>query len=339
MPFNKIPAGTIIVIDGAEYRSVGYINGRHQWVAVAALISQLRSKLQNNARTGMDCKTAASAAGLTVSRVVELRRTGSLPTIFHLDGDRPLPLIARKAVEEIASRHAGSIKVQDTAVQLGISYHGVEQLMCLGVLESVVVPFTRKGAEEPRVCRASLAKLIDRIEQAGVEIHADDFQPLTKLLGVVPGIKAWGPILHAIAQGDIPCALAGRGKRLADRLTVSPAHAQKLQAMRFDRSRYPQFAFDDFMSKTDATEALNLMPKDTVDLLAPWPTLKKVRTVPVAAVEQLVAKFVSVPELSHRIRTPANVAWRVAAEAGILRESPAGFDRKAVDQAFGRRAS
>lgn len=32
MPFNKFQPDTLIVINGAKYRPIGYANGRHQWM-------------------------------------------------------------------------------------------------------------------------------------------------------------------------------------------------------------------------------------------------------------------------------------------------------------------
>ena len=54
---------------------------------VERLLSDISLRFESNRECGYDCRETASATGLPVSRIAELRRDGVIDTVFHLQGD------------------------------------------------------------------------------------------------------------------------------------------------------------------------------------------------------------------------------------------------------------
>jgi hypothetical protein len=158
------------------------------------LIEGLRERLEANGEEGLGIRKAAAILGMHVKRTAELRRDGVIPTIFHLQNDRPIPLLEPRAVEAVVRGLRATLAFEDAASQLGISYHGVEQLPCLRLLKALVVPATRSEVGVRRICKASVNALAAQIE-APSRRAVTDAMPLNKRSLVRPdprlGAASW----------------------------------------------------------------------------------------------------------------------------------------------------
>jgi hypothetical protein len=253
---------------------------------VSTLISAMRRRLEGNRKAGFDLKEAAVATGLPVTRLADLRRQGLVPSIFHLDGDRPHPLLDRRAVNSLSEALRSSLPIHKAAAQLGVSYHGIEQMLCLGLLEPVRVLATRHETEVIQVSAISLRQFGERLRR-----HAVPFEPnMTPLKTVVrrrPGLKPWGPAMERLASGKARFAIEGAGP-LAATIMVGERVAAELHELSFHKSAHEGFDFATMMSKSDAAEALNLHWRSAATLLASWPSAHGTdRTVPLCEVERL----------------------------------------------------
>lgn len=125
-------------------------------------------------------------------------------------------------------------------------------------------------------------------------------------------------------------------RSLVNRISVRAVDLNTVRSASFVRSDYPDFPFLQLMSKKDAGTALNLHPRKALEILSDWPSHHGHEgTVPVEAVEQLVAEFVSPAELGIRLGCAMLGAIRAAERFGIYPSSLAGFDRQAIIDQFG----
>jgi hypothetical protein len=304
---------------------------------VAQLIERARERVTQNRSTGLDAKETAVVTGLKATHLVNLRRAGHLQAVFHLDGDRPHPLIDKAAAQRLADLLRSSLRIEDAALQLGTSYNGVEQLLCLGYLDSVCPIVDVGGESEIRVCSASLGRFINSIEDKLAAGFGVDAVPLAKALVGIPGLRAWGPILANISRRKFSAYYRSRTGSLVDRILVRRTDIPVLRSIVFNRDRYPNFRFSCTMTKKDAAVALNLQSRHSTPLLASWPSNGGgERTVPVADVERLASAYVSAAELAARLGMNGRAAAAAAERVGLQRASLAGYDRKAVDDLFSR---
>ncbi len=303
------------------------------------LIAALRVMLESNASEGVDLKEAAAKVGVPVMRMAELRRSGELPTIFYLEGDRPQPLLCRKAVESLAEARRSSLSLQKAAVQLGTSVHGIEQMLCLELLDGVELAEVGPGSESPRVASASVQLLLRRLE-LGSTNDLGDGVAISEAVKPWPGQKPWGSIFDTLLRGDVAFTLVPGSAPVAHRMLVEERAAAALSELRFDKAAYPLFPFAPVMSKKDATDALNLHARDAIPLLAQWDTsTTKKATVPVAAIEALCAQCISTAELGWRLSMGPQRANNWAERVGLPRVSPAGFERSSFAKVLAERRS
>jgi hypothetical protein len=253
--------------------------------------------------------------------------------VFHLDQDRPIPLISKAFVDELGRTRRGSLPFEDAAILLGITYHGVEQLVCLGRLEQITISATRSGADELRVSENSLRALIEAIGTSCMPKGTAELIPLATVFDGTRGEKPWGPILQALSQSRLPCSVETGPAPLLDRIQVRAIDQSRLRVMAFRRDDHPDFCFCTTMSKKDAASALNLHFRNAIPLLGQWPSDPRVeRTVPIQEVERLAAAYVSPREMAVRLTLSATGIVREAKMAGLERKSLAGFDRAEVDR-------
>ncbi len=80
-----------------------------------------------------------------------------------------------------------------------------------------------------------------------------------------------------------------------------------------------------------ATE-LNLHVRDAGTVLAEWPTRKGATTVPVAWIDDMCRRFITVLEVSARLGVHGHSATGLIGSAGIEAERPHLYDRALVDR-------
>ncbi len=303
--------------------------------AISSMISTVRDRLTHNRDSVFNVTEAAKASGLRPDRILELRRAGQIKSVFHHRKRNPQPLLDKEAVVRLSERLKTAVTAQNAALQIGIPYQGVEQLIVLGALETAL-PIGAVSDEKVLVWRPSLQKLI---EDVAANLKAPDdaeMVPLDTVLHGLPGVKPWGPVLLMLAEGRVPIfARADKGP-LIKRIFIQICELETVRAATFCRADHPNFSFFPLMSKKDAMTALNLHPRKGISLLSKWPSNHGHEgTVPVEAVEQIVAKYMSPAELALKLNCRPLKAIHVAERMKIYLSSLAGFDRQAVERRLG----
>lgn len=319
---------------GATMDMLDLADGSRAQTSITPTISAMRERLTLNRQTAFDVEEAATAIGVTAKRILALRRAGALKTVFHIDR-LPQPLILRSDVERLAVQAQSSVAASAAASALGITNHGLEQLVALGRL-SAVAPWRTGSDNDLMICQSSLDTFIASLSDSPPPPEGVEMTKLSQALDGMPGLKAWGPVLDALSRRIFPSYTGDGDEPMVNRMMVRTADLVKLRAMTFSRQDYPDFSFDKLMSKQDAASTLDLHFRHSIPLLAKWPSRRThEKTVPVASVERLADQFVSPAELAHRLQVTPRKAVSLADRAGLERTSPAGFNRADVDLLFG----
>lgn len=287
-----------------------------------------------NATKLLTLNSAARAVGLKQARLSDLRRRGIVRTRFAVRGDRPL---ANFCADEIASVKAGfddKVSIETARAKLGITCHGIEQLLALGLVGELAHPYFRARYAWVPISRSSVLAFCREIEARGARVSGPKV-PLKDAMKVIGGRrKPWGPIFKMLLEGELKYEVATGFSTLAPAIHIPVAEVVRLPSVHFDRTRGRPLVFSDLMSKRDAGETLNLGPVQATELLADLvtPTGSRTPAVPVDMVEQLARKYISTAELAWRLQVQNRRAYLMAKHAGVTHSYPGGFCRSEAEE-------
>jgi hypothetical protein len=302
-------------------------------------------------------RRASTATGLSRQQLGDYRRAGWLRSvIFSNESGAPMVGFDGVEIDWLAAAIRSRRSTSTVATQLGISLHGVEQLVCGRFITPIDHPVFKARYSQPQFDGASVDDLIGRL----VAKAYDDMLgiPLRQAVRAIAGPKPWAAIIEAMLDGRLQFALpascmpkSGSGKRAsrcdprrgeaeAHRRVVTSAIVAEgsvalLRTLAFQKANYPEFEFDTLMSKADALEALNLLPRhcDVLDAGTDNQAALRYRTIRVDYVESTANDFVSISELRARSGPYADLVQAKLAEAGLRKTGPFGWPRAAAEAA------
>ena len=293
---------------------------------------ELRRRFVDAVDNGVEIKEAQRLTGLRPADLSRLRRTGVVGTVLSLNRGRSMPLISHGAIAELSEACRSGVPIEQAAKALGISYHGVEQLLATGTLVGVQDPAPRDTRGPVRVRQTSLDALSARLGECA-HPSVDDCAWLALRLvmrGMGGRLKPWGPVIEAMVAGRLRFQLEAGTGPLSDRISLHPEDADKARTLVFARDEH-EFPFAAYMSKSDASEALNLHFRNATVVLAEWETsFSPARTVPVEFVERIASTVASPAEIAAVLGVHPVLVWRMMDAAGIRRVSPAGYPRESA---------
>ncbi len=220
---------------------------------------------------------------------------------------------------------------------LGISRHGVEQLVCLDGVGQAEEPFVRELYSGLQLSSRSVADLIDELEggqDPNIEAEHDSV-PLRQALMLFGGReKPWGPILQAFRNRSIAYGL-GRGRTFAARVRIQPADVASIIGLRFDRAAY-RFDFSARVNRRDSQETLNLTPVLMMsalqrELMAPGADK---RDLAVDQVLQIARRRISGGEILARWGNGRRMPYQLRNTRRFSRLGATGWDRRIVETAM-----
>jgi len=271
---------------------------------------------------------AAAQLGLKQSRLSTLRRDGVLKTKFAIRRDRPL---ASFCPIEIASLNDGCkdrISLETARSQLGISAHGVEQLLALRLIDEVTHPYFKERYHWRPVSRQSVEGLCRRLEEFSQILGVETVRLPIAMTSIGGRLKPWGVIFERFLDGGLDYELEAGPGPLVRRIKIAASAVPVLAEVHFD----PTLVTSDFavtMSKRDAAETLNLGPVQATALLSSQYTPRGSRSpvVPHDDVQRLAQRYISTAELSWRLGKSKQAAYFAAKAAGVKQIYPGGFCR------------
>lgn len=169
---------------------------------------------------------------------------------------------SKSELEKVRSQLEDRLRSGSLAERLGVTQHGVEQLVCLGAVDPASGEFVRELYAGLQITKSSADALVRRLETKAVSSIADDPDsiPLRRALMLVGSReKPWGPIMLALRDSAVPFGLSPDGRSLAARIRMPPDTLAWLIRANFDRANHA-FPFATEINRRDAQELLNLTP-------------------------------------------------------------------------------
>lgn len=243
---------------------------------------------------------------------------------YRVHGPRVVPAFDPNEMAAFGRRWRARVEPQTLARQIGISLHGVEQLVVLRVIEpdGVALP-----GSAPHFTTESVSGFVARLEASAMERLVEGVRLKDVLSRIGGGAKPWGPIIKSLVGGRLRFALAPEGT-IAERIQIECKDASRVLSMTFDRRDHPDFVFAKRMVQRDALEVLNISHagKRLLDGLPFQGT--NPRTYAVADVERRAATIISVAEFAAKSGVCPQTAYQqLAAIRGSRELIPGGWDR------------
>ncbi len=304
--------------------------------AVLDLIADWRRSLTVDTEEGAALRerTVAGTAvsritGFDSNRVVEHRRDGLLQVHFALDQHRPESRYDMAEIDAIGRAVADRCTVAGARGALGMSSHGVEQLVAMRLLNDINHPVLDAHYGARQISASSLAALLDAVRASAKSRESVATFPLRSAMKAVGGrVKPWGPVLQMLLLGELPFTMADNDRPLSERVLIDGSAATLLSRVRLPGT--VEAILSPSMSKEDAGELLNLNPAKITALLAG----SKNKAVPLEAVLRLARRHISTAEMAMRRGLSPAEARSDACAARVPDLGPAGFDRARAELVF-----
>jgi hypothetical protein len=306
------------------------------WRESISLQGPNRDQILESTRSITD---AARIIGLGSGAVAGLRRSGILATIFVLDQNRAEPRFSTWEFEDLERRYGVRTPIDSARQPLGVSWHGVEQLVAMKLLQRETHPFFEARYGAMQIVASSVEALIDSIASSPTGDPTQCTLPLHSAMKAVgKRMKPWGPALAALLDGTLPYVVADRAAPLTRCILVQPVAKAFLRTLKFDPmdAALERITYATHMSKVEAGETLNLGFSQSIPLLRQIKTATgtKRKLVPVHYVLDLADIHISSTELAARRGVTTQRAYHDAIKAGIPDLGPGGFCRTAAEKAF-----
>lgn len=309
------------------------------------LAEALRSELDLKGPYGATLERATRTSSEAVQilsigsqHVARFRRSGALATIPVLVHGTLQPRLAAADLELVADGIGRRIGVDTLRSRFGMSHHGVEQLEALGIIRPLHHPCFEARYTARQMDMGSVTELETALAYAAASGDPDRCTlPLVDAMKAVGGrMKPWGPVLDAIRVLRIPARLVDGDGPLSSRLLVDPRALAVITAATFVAPARWDRPTETLVTKVDATETLNICPKQATVLLARFPTVggSHVKSVPVDQLLDIARRQISSIELgARRGITPAK-AYSEARRAKVPWLGQAGFCRTIAEQTY-----
>ena len=307
-------------------------------------IEQFRSAIDldgpNSSHLGnqtLNTREAAARLGYSTKGVAELRRQGALGTVFALHECRAAPRYSAAEIDGLAEIIACRVPLESAAWKLGISHHGVEQLIAMQILQTQGDRFCMPRYGSPQIAGPVLDRLIETIRASSRSFLASEAVTLRTAVGSIGGrAKPWGPIFKSLLDGSLPFKLGHGAAALTDQIQIDHTCIRFLRSLLFEASSYQEAKFSSVMSRRDAGEVLNLSPKSSTPLLKGMaPVGGSSKAVNFAEVVWLSRVHISSREIALRLGIAPKTAFARANEMMVPLLGPAGWCRETAERQLG----
>ncbi|MBB4087070.1 hypothetical protein [Sphingomonas carotinifaciens] len=291
----------------------------------------------------VDAATATSMLGISADLLPRLVAAGAIEAVAARRGIHLSAGYDGASLRRLGTLRDDCISMESVSERLGVTLHGVEQLVCLGLMLEHDEPAVAIMHRRRQVSRSDFDRLVGRI----VSIARADINegiPLRSAVRVIGGReKPWGQILRLIADGLIPARLwrpetrgrrdGGRLRALVDNLHVSKADLPLLAEVAFDVAVHADFRFATSVSRRDMEDTLNINPGHSAFVLShelseavlPSGRLDK------RAVLALATSRISPGEISARYTDFSRRLPKAMRVERVLRLGTSGWDRASIE--------
>jgi len=215
----------------------------------------------------MNAEELLRLTSLSSSKIKAVRDAKAIKHTVFREGQRTGVVFDRKACLEFKSRLDQSCPATRLERRLDLPRYGVEQLICLQMIDAETHPAIKVVDPDLRITTASMERFLNAVIAKGIRRDAPKAAlTLARASRIIGGdLKPWGAIYAAMLDGTLPFWLnsdtgsgEGASRPLNRIIRVMPEQLSAFRKMRFDGSQYPEFKFSTHVTQRDALEILNL---------------------------------------------------------------------------------
>lgn len=308
---------------GASYRFLWRCRKQKLTAPVKSIVDGFAERCRKAAERGYTGQQVADLVGGQVSALVAMRRSGEIPSVLALDGQRLHVLFPKDDIHKLLDKFQPRERVERAAGRLGIPSYAVRHLVDLGCLEAAPTPPGR--SKKLTVRETSLSFFIEALEAQMPPATGEYPYKLDKLmLRLGGGPKPWAAVLDAIAKGELEAAVLPGSCRLGDRIRFQTDDVLSLPAFA-DR---PELSAGDPLFKSDLADMLSLsitnFSRYSDYLLGSG---DQRRQISLDQALELSGTIISTTEIAARLQLHHTSAFRLASQRGVLVKSEGLFDR------------
>lgn len=284
---------------------------------------------------------AARQVGLSSREVADIRRRNGLQTVLVLDQGRALPRFDAAELATVAALQRTRMPIGRARLKLGISCHGVEQLVAMGLIDQEMNSFINIRYRDMHIVPSSVTALEAEVTSSvrgDPDLCTVSLQRAMKVIGGC--LKPWGPAFAALLQGSLDYVVRTGSEPLVRRVMLAKTSIRNIEALSFapHAAGNLPITYAEMMSKVDAMEVLNTGGAQTAVLLSPIKTRAGAhhKRVPVSFVLELAAAHISSIELAMRRGVSEKRAYHDALVDGVPNLGPGGFCRVTAEERYFR---
>jgi len=301
-------------------------------LAYPALLKRDREALRSLNPSVVTRTDAVEIVGMTARSFAKAATSQGLEALATRGSQRSFQDFDIAAIERLRDAKLASMPLDSVAEHLGISYHGVEQLAAVGLLRLEEHPALAATYRHPRVVRSSVDSLIEQLIRGSRGEMSGTCIPLRIAIKCLQGEKPWASILRALLEGVLPFALDPNATRIVRGIAVPENSVDLLRSFSFRRADHPHFPFAKDMSRRDAEEALNLVPRTLEQALKQeLGSDRSSGRISVGDVATIAERLISAAEISARTRPGTRRLPRELKRARYKRIGAAGWSRREIE--------
>ena len=283
--------------------------------------------------------TAAKTYPLTPKILRWAHEENRLTQHHRMHGQRLLPAFDTRELTRFSDEWRSRVSLRSLSYEFGISLHGAEQLVALGIIAADAPAMPGTGL----YCSfAAVDDFMNAIEPAAASGNADHQNgvpidnpvALNDAMAWVTGrAKPYGPAIELLLAGKVPFAIYP-GAHFAESIMIPAEHIEIIAALDFNRADFSHFEFAERINQRDALEILNITAgyKGIRILDALPPRGERPKTFLIREVEMLARDFVTLPEIAMRLDIPIGRAYYSLRNQDKPAAKPGLWDRKILDE-------
>lgn len=308
---------------GASYRFLWRCRKQKLSAPVKSVVDGFAERCRKATDRGYTGQQVADLVGGQVSALVAMRRSGEIPSVLALDGQRLHVLFPKDDINKLLDKFQPRERIERAAGRLGIPSYAVRHLVDLGCLERALTPPGR--SKRLTIREKSLSSFLDTLEAHMPQASGEYPYKLEKLmLRLGGGPKPWAAVLTAIANGELDAAVSPGSSRLGDRIHFRTDDILSSSAFA-DR---PELTSNTPLFKSDLADMLSLsitnFSRYSDYLLGSGDHRREVS---VDQALELSGTIISTTEIAARLQLHHTSAFRLASQRGVSVKSEGLFDR------------
>ena len=198
------------------------------------------------------------------STVTKLRELVKCTTLRCKDSVVRRYLFEADIIDQIAADLENCVYYWQFWKTFRIPSYGVEQLICLNLLQGITSPAILLLKKEVVLSREELDRLTKLIKRNGRNTPPPATATSLRVLANSIGgqLKPWGPIYELLISGKLPFWLKPGGVS-THHILLDPQDWFALDPLSFDYTLFPHFPFKTAMNNCDMSEVVNLQPRES----------------------------------------------------------------------------